>query len=191
MAKPKTRIARTDIELKLKSNQLYYEWQMLAGLAQILQTPLDDRLLKNAIIDSCAIHARAIAKFLFAYHLLGQKEKPQNTDVIAEDFLLDSGKWSKDAPLPPELEYETFGIFADKQIAHIVYTSDRGNHPINQGHHNWDFNAIADAIQPILEKFINLVPVEKLGDRWINRENYQSGPRWQKLKEIMEIKTSQ
>lgn len=187
MAKPKTRTARMDKELKLKSDHLYYEWLMLAYLAQILQSPLDNQLLKNAIIESCAIHARAIVKFLFACHT-----SPRPDDAIAEDFLPDPYEWSKSVSnLPPELKPETFSIFVNKQIAHLSYTETMGNDPINQGHHNWDFNAIADAIQPILEKFINLVPVEKLGDRWINRENYQSGPRWQKLKEIMEIKTSQ
>jgi hypothetical protein len=181
--KPKPRKLRTEAELQLISNRLFYEWQMLTRSTQTLETIVDDQLLTNTLEESCAIHARALVKFLFAHQA---KNEPRLTDAIAEDFFSDPNEWHHD--LPPELGYEAFGIFADKQIAHIVYTDEQGDHPINQGHHKWNFTAITNAIQPAFEKFMSMVPKEKLGDRWADLIESQPGPRWDRLRRLVRDK---
>jgi len=72
------------------------------------------------------------------------------------------------------------GRYADKQIAHIIYS--------NESKHEWNFTAIADVLQPILEKFIELVQPNQLGDRWTNQLNNQTGSRWETLKSIVATK---
>jgi hypothetical protein len=160
----KKRKPRTESELHVISNRLFYEWQMLISSAEALTAAGGNQLLKNAFIESCAIHARALIKFFFAYH---DKNEPRTNDAIADDFFSDSSIWQAVTPSRPvDLEYEAFGIFADKQIAHMSYTAEIGEYAINKGHHQWNFTVIADAIQPYLEEFISLVPADKLGDRW-------------------------
>ena len=92
-------------------------------------------------------------------------------------------EWKNACPkIPKELDYDTFGKHADKQIAHIIYS--------NEGKHQWSFTLIANALQPILEKFVELVKQEQLGDRWSNQIEHQTGSRWETLKRLVAAKNS-
>ncbi len=170
----KKRIPRTNQELCIITNRLFYEWQMLAFSAEMLRAGTE-QLIENALIESSAIHSRAIVKFFYP------SKSKQKTDAIADHFFVTSDEWKNACPkIPKELEYDTFGIYANKQIAHIVYS--------DEGKHQWNFTYIADALQPILEKFVELVNPEQLGDRWSSQLKHQRGSRWETLKRLVATK---
>ena len=170
-------------ELQTVSNRLFYEWQMITCLTYTFETgSMGDQMLKNTFIESFVIHARIIKKFLFTRKL---KLQLRPDDAIAEDFFTKSDEWTKKCPSLPEpnpLDNESFSFFANKQIAHISYTNEGQEHSTKQGHKDWNFPEITDALQPAFEKFIGLVEKEKLGDRWWKLLNDQNIPRWEELK---------
>jgi hypothetical protein len=175
----KKRIQRTNQELRTITNRLFYEWQMLAISAEVIQTGIE-QLIENALIESGAIHSRALTKFFYPFE---GKRPPLLTDAIADDFFVTSDEWKTSCPkMPNELNYDTFGKYADKQIAHIIYS--------DEGKHQWNFTLIANALQPILEKFVELVKPEQLGDRWSSQLKHQTGSRWETLKKLVTAKNS-
>jgi hypothetical protein len=170
----KKRMPRTNQELCIITNRLFYEWQMLAFSAEVLQAGTE-QLFENALIESGAIHSRAIVKFFYP------SKSTQKTDAIVDDFFVTSDEWKNACPkIPKELDDDTFGIYANKQIAHIVYS--------DEGKHQWNFTCIADALQPVLEKFVGLVNPEQLGNRWSSQLKHQKGSRWETLKRLVAAK---
>ncbi len=175
----KKRTERTNQELSTITNRLFYEWQMLALSAEMLQSDTE-RLIENALIESCAIHSRALVKFLYPFE---GTRLPKPTDAIADDFFMTPNEWKNACPkIPKELDYDTFGKYADKQIAHIIYS--------DEGKHQWNFTAIANALQPILEKFVGMAQPEQLGDRWSSELKHQTGSKWETLKRLVAAKNS-
>jgi hypothetical protein len=111
----KKRIQKTNQELCTITNRLFYEWQMLAISAEVLQVGTE-QLIENALIESCAIHSRALVKFFYPFE---GTRPPKPTDAIADDFFVAPNEWKNAClKLPKELDYDTFGKYADKQIAH-------------------------------------------------------------------------
>lgn len=173
----KKRIQRTNQELCTITNRLFYEWQMLAISAKVLQAGTD-QLIENALIESCAIHSRALVKFFYPFE---GTRPPRPTDAIADDFFVTPNEWKNAcSKIPKELDYDTFGKYADKQIAHIIYS--------DEDKHQWNFTAIANALQSILEKFVELAQPEQLGDRWSSQLKHQTGLRWDMLKRLVSAK---
>ncbi len=174
----KKRIERTNQELSNITNRLFYEWQMLVLSAELLQSNIE-KLIENALIESCAIHSRALVKFLYPFE---GTRPPKLTDAIVDDFFVPMpNKWKTACPkIPEELNYDAFGKYADRQIAHIIYS--------DEDKHQWNFTEIADALQPSLEKFIELTQPEHLGDRWRSELQHQSGVRWEMLKRLVTLK---
>ena len=151
---------------------------MLTTFSEMLWTGTE-KIIENALIESCAIHSRALVKFFYPYE---SKRPPRKTDAIVDDFFMTSSEWRNIYPkIPRELNYDNFGKFADKQIAHIIYS--------NEEKHRWNFTLISDILQPILEEFVELINKEQLGDRWSNQLDYQIGSRWETLKRIVEKKS--
>lgn len=182
MAHP-NRKPRSDRDLRVITDRLFYKWRMLIFVESALQESETQNHV-NVYIESGAIHARTLVHFLFG-EKSGYKVRP--ADAIAWDFFHDTREWNPE--LPACLEYTRFGVFADKQIAHLGYVDIERwkGHPISQGHFGWDFTLIMDAIQPILEEFMAKIALKKLGDRWKSLENYPE-PRWDGLKQIIKKK---
>jgi hypothetical protein len=173
----KKRKQRLNQELCTITNRLFYEWQMLAISAEVLRAGTE-KLIENALIESSAIHSRALVKFFYPFE---GKRPPRFTDAIADDFFLTLDEWKNACPkIPKELDYDNFGKYADKQIAHIIYSEEEK--------HQWNFTLIADTLQPILEKFVGLVKPEQLGDRWSSQLKHQTGTRWETLKRLIATK---
>lgn len=171
MSRKRQREQRTPQELQEKSDHLFYEWQMLTRLEQALPRE-KDQLLKNAFIESGAIHGRNLVKFLYA------SKNPRPDDAIAEDYFRTRDVWQNARPaMPKVLEYDTFGRYANKQIAHMVYSG--------MPKKKWNFTPIADAVQPALERFVSMVRKDQLGHRWSTSLVCESGPRWDGLKHII------
>ena len=150
---------------------------MLVVSAKLLQS-CKEPYIQNALIESCAIHSRTLVKFFYPFE---GKQQTRETDAIADDFFVTTDKWKNACPkIPKELDYATFGKYADKQIAHIIYS--------DEDKHQWNFTLIANALQPILEKFLELVQPEQLGDRWLSQLQHQTGSRWETLKRLAAAK---
>jgi hypothetical protein len=170
----KKRKQRSNQELCTITNRLFYEWQMLSISTEMLRSGAE-KIIGNALIESSAIHSRALVKFFFPFE---GKRPPRSTDAIADDFFITSDEWKNVCPkIPDELDYDTFGKYADKQIAHIIYSEEEK--------HQWNFTLIADTLQPILEKFVELLKPEQLGDRWSSQLKNQTGYRWEILKRLV------
>jgi len=173
----KKRKQRSNQELCTITNRLFYEWQMLAISAEVLRA-VTDKLIENALSESCAIHSRALVKFFYPFE---GKRPPRLTDAIADDFFMTFDEWKNACPkIPKELDHDTFGKYADKQIAHIIYSEEEK--------HQWNFTLTADVLQPIFEKFVELVKPEQLGVRWSSQLKHQTGSRWETLKELVAAK---
>ena len=182
---------RTNEDLNWATDRLFYEWKMLVFCTDELQNS-QNQLMRNALIESGAIHSRILMSFFYPY---SASHIPKNSDSIANDFFQQLVNEQKN--LYPSkaaiLEYEELGGHADKQIAHIVY-KDGKNEPYvsydhNTGHYEWNFAEITNELQPIIEKFISMVSKDFLGNRWKEELNYQQGPRWENLKLIVKEKT--
>lgn len=157
---------------------------MLTISAQVLKN-ISEKLFENALIESCAIHSRALVKFLYSSE---GTRSPQSDDAIAEDFFDDPVEWLNIRPTMSDvLSYANFGLFADKQIAHIVYSNEENIQIIDENK-RWDFIDISNAIQPAIEEFIGSIQLEQLGDRWLNQLNDQTGSRWDQLKNLIHMK---
>lgn len=179
--KKQQRDQRTGEELQNKSDHLFYEWKMLTEIEQAYQARrAANQFVQNLLIESFAIHGRNLVHFLYAYE---GKNPPRKNDAIAEDYFPSPGVWQKARPpMPDALQYNKFGFYADKQIAHMVYSEEPKK--------DWDFTPIANAIQPALEKFISMIGNDQLGDRWRDDLPRQTGRRWDKLKELIQEKGS-
>lgn len=150
---------------------------MLTISAEVLQGD-PEQFIENALIESCAIHSRALVKFLYAFE---GTRLPKLTDAIADDFFETPNEWKMSQPkIPQELDYDTFGKYADRQIAHIIYS--------NEDKHQWNFALIANELQPILELFVKMIRLDQLGDRWSSQLQYQTGSRWETIKMLVAAK---
>ena len=182
----KKREQRSLEELQTTTDRLFYEWQMISRIADaLLEQDSLDQILINAFVESCALHARVVKNFLYA------KKNARLDDAIAEDFFADPITWHKKRPkLPDVLAYKNFDIFANKQIAHLVYPTKKDRPIVGKGHKEWDFAKVADAIQPALEQFVGLIKPKYLGVRWWNLIDAQKGYRWKNLKRLVAAKKS-
>ena len=177
----KPRKERTAEELRGVSDRLFYEWQMLAGIAQAFEEGVDDQLIKNVLIESGAIHSRNLIDFFYGYE---QKPRLRSDDMVAEDLFEEPGDWPEArGSLPDALEYDGLVFYVDKQVVHMVYPQ--------RPKRIWDFTAIADGLQPTLEKFIGMVGHDGLGDRWkqlLEHREGSLGRRWEGLRHLIEAK---
>jgi hypothetical protein len=151
---------------------------MLTISAQALQN-IEFKFLENSLIESSAIHSRALVKFFFD----SENDRFPN-DALAENFFATTESWRSIYPKKPkELDYDEFGKFADKQVAHIVYSE--------MEKHIWNFVAISDILQPIFDKFMSTISKDQVGTRWIDYIGAQEGQRWEHLKTIINEKFSE
>jgi hypothetical protein len=113
----------TDAQLRAYSAEhLVYELEMLcatAGRLAALQAQRDeDVVLRNALIESFATHARALA--LFVYPDAGGRRR--NADVTADHYVRDLNAWRHARPRLPH-ELDSVIKRTAKEIAHL--TMDR------------------------------------------------------------------
>lgn len=146
-----TRIRKPE-ELRKASDWLIYEYWMLKGLTQLLQD--DDLteigLLRNAVLDSFLIHARALVDFFY--------RKPKHTDAVAGDYLDDTGKayWEEHYSNAPDW-FEDIRTRINKGVAHISYDRHKDV---------WDYELIEHEISDTFSEFVKHVSLDSLGTRW-------------------------
>jgi len=156
----KPRDQRTNSELHSDSKTLWYELEMLFGVAQEY-TASRSTTCHNACIESFAIHCRALIFFYYAHageiSAGGVVEKfgqCRDTDVIAVDF---AANWNTKSPAPTSILVESKKQ-ADKQIAHITTDRRELNQPGGTLTAGWNLAEICQELAKITFTFLQAVP---------------------------------
>ena len=143
---------RSAEELQRASDHLWYEVWMLNVCAKRLIGGVHDQGIKNAVIESFAIHARALI------HFLDPKPRIYPKDVLAEDFFPTEHDWNKNRlTMPSSLDLVRFRV--GTEIAHLSY----GRQAVVDK--TWD-SQIAEDLIKVVKLFYELVDKGLLGDRW-------------------------
>lgn len=108
----------TDQELHdYAADQLYYElWMLYEAAARLVQSHAvhSDWVVKNALIESFAVHARSLATFLYP-----EEARKLPDDVTSDEYVKDIQQWREArGTIPPALKAtrERTG----KEIAHLT-----------------------------------------------------------------------
>jgi len=147
------RKSRTDTELVVASEDLYYEYAMMCGVAALLANPnLPESVTNNALLESFAVHARSLLQFLYI-------DKPfRDDDVVAVDFVPNwpNGRIARTSLL------ETVDFRVGKEVAHLTYS--RAN--VKPECKSWHHKMISDEIRDTFRVFLSRVPDRLLGPSW-------------------------
>ncbi|MBW1996727.1 MAG: hypothetical protein JRJ29_02045 [Deltaproteobacteria bacterium] len=146
---------RTDDELRAASDHLWYEIWMLNSCTQLLASGINDRVIKNALIESFAIHARQLLHFLYP-----DRYKVKEDDLVAYDFFPTEDEWKNNRidiwkNLPSDLTKRV-----GKEIAHITYFRQSVTDK------TWQINEINAEFISACKRFYELVTRNLLGSRW-------------------------
>ena len=149
-----SRKQRTKEELIEASGHLHYEYSMFIGLANIQATGVFGKsIINNALLESFTIHSRILLDFLYSTN-------PREDDVIAEDFL-DDDNWDSIRPKKTKT-LESIHFRVGKEVAHLTIA----RHKVTPESKQWPFIEIANNVNPVFTKFIEMVPTEKLDPVW-------------------------
>ena len=163
---------RTLEELREASDHLHYEVSMFLSLTSVLaERTFDEDVIKNATLESFAIHIRAIMDFLYP-------SNPRRDDVLAEDFFDSPEQWWNIQPQLSEL-LKNAKRRADKEVVHLTFA----RLDVTDETKPWSFIKIAKEIMNIFDTFIENVPKDRLGENW---QQYQSGKSNQSIRTIVE-----
>lgn len=126
--------------------------------AQLARTDLEDAL-RNALLESFAIHARALAHFFFP-------DRPHVSDVLASDFFSSEQRWANIAGQRHELlgagsETRSIRFRANKEIAHLTY--DRL--AVLPAEKAWDISQILATLEALITKFADSADKSRLVPR--------------------------
>ncbi len=140
----------TTEELRKSSNHLHYELQMFQGLVRGMGSGIagERNVISNSLVEAFAIHVRVLIHFFYS--------SPIKDDVVAEDFI---ENW--EIPNMTEI-LEVAKDRADKEVAHLTFARLK----VTPDQKGWNFLEISNDLQAVINKFIELVPREILGDRW-------------------------
>lgn len=140
---------RTQDELREASNHLYYEYTMLRQLA-VSPDPRSN-VLRNAILESRAIHLRNLADFFYGH--------PEVDDESARHFF-DEGVW-QELSKKMSARLEEAKRRANKEVAHMTYrrTTNANNK------FRWEAS-LGEEIESVMKTFLREVDRSLLGSRW-------------------------
>ena len=144
----------TDQELRdYAADHISYELTMLYETAMYLKhgkTIDTDLILKNALIESFTIHARALAFFLY-------KGPKLRGDVTAEQYVKDVEAWrAARGTIPPELQEVVDRT--GKEIAHLT----TGRRPAGDPRKGWTFEHVYRLFFGPLDLFLTHVEPTRL-----------------------------
>src|SRR5712691_10304014 len=95
---------------------LRYEIQMLQETAQRLlhsDALHIDAVLKNAVVESCLVHARALGSFIYP------PDDKRDDDVTSDDYATDPSTWASARGTKPPI-LKTLSFRTGKEIAHLT-----------------------------------------------------------------------
>ena len=134
---------RSEDELIKALDHLNYEYSMLLNVSEALRSNLAlNPLLRNVLLESFAIHFRALVDFLY------RPDNARPDDMVAEDFLGDENRWSEVRPtISPVLRSSRDR--AHKEIAHLTYARLE----VTESEKGWPFSEITTEIQRLMNLF--------------------------------------
>ena len=144
-------------KLRKGSNRLWYEICMFNNLVNRIERgiPENDDVIWYALIESFAIHVRAL------YHFFYDK-KGQPDDINAYNYFInDPNCWTNSRPPITEVLLNV-KVKADKEIAHISFC----RLDITPEEKRWVIMPIYNDLILVIDKFKEKVPKELLGERW-------------------------
>ena len=130
-------------ELIKASEHLTYEYSMLLAVTEALSAGrVLNQFLKNALLESFAIHFRALVDFLYP------PANARSDDMAAEDFFDDQTRWSEMRPtISPILDRGRRR--AHKEIAHLTYA----RLTVTKSEKEWPFGEITTEIRRLMDLF--------------------------------------
>lgn len=146
----------TDQELhEFAADNLYYDlWMLYETGTRLVHDPdvHDDWVVKNAVIESFAIHARSLTIFLYP-----ESSPKRADDVNSFEYVRDVQQWTQArGDIPPELTLVKRRTA--KEIAHLT----TGRHPPGSPQKVWSPESIARAFFEPLRLFHAHVPSSRL-----------------------------
>ena len=141
-------------KLRLTSEDLLYEIDMLDFTAKTLLRPsTGNSRIRNAVIESFAIHARNLIYFLYA-------DKPKRDELTASKYFARRAEWEDTRPPITGVLKVAWGR-ADREIAHLTFGRQKVA-PENKG---WPIAAIQKDLAAAFRCFLlrvpeNLMPLE-------------------------------
>jgi hypothetical protein len=150
---------RSDQVLKEASGHLFYEYDMMRRTAKELELILrerrtvenDDKVRHNAALESFLVHVRNLIVFL------GWRPSGHPSDVLAKHFVVG---FTSNIPTDGWLA-ELYDAVCTR-IVHLSY--ERAN--VDPYKREWPINDIVAAVEKELERFLCLVPLHVLDERW-------------------------
>lgn len=138
----------TDAEMQVYSrDHLYYEvWMLHETASRLLQHRglHEDRALKNGVVESFTIHARALTLFVYP-----EQTHKRAGDVVAADYIIDIPGWDRArgaiSPILTNVIWRT-----GKEIAHLTTNRLDYGHPDK----DWPLVSIVDALRTVLGLFV-------------------------------------
>jgi len=137
---------------------LYYELEMVFFTAPFCvhyREPknVDEQVIKNALLESFAIHVRVLKAFLFDPRL-------RLDDVIADDYVADPGEWRRAREPVPEILMRA-SERTGGEVAHL--TTRRQSEPAAK---HWPLQELLQALTPPVCRFIAMTPAARLDWRF-------------------------
>ena len=152
----KMRRKRSVDELLKASDALFYELSMFNSLVRgMLSEIAGDSVINNALLESFAIHVRALLGFFYS------DNRTHPDDIVADDFFADPTHWMSIRPAKTVI-LEKAHKRASKEIAHLTYARLK----VKPEQKPWEYVPISNDLDKIIEGFLNVVPRDLLGNRW-------------------------
>lgn len=121
-----------------------YEIKMFRWIAKRITENVPASQENNAIIESFAIHTRALIDFFY--------EKPKQDDVVARHYVVD---WKPPSKTSILVEAKTK---ANKQLAHITYSRVDDARYADPDKKSWDVEKISFDLEKTITLFFKSLP---------------------------------
>jgi len=132
---------------------LRYEiWMMQETTQRLLHdNPLHgDAVLKNAVVESCIVHARSLTGFIFP-------NDAHSDDITSDDYVRDAAAWAAGRGAMPAI-LVTLNIRTAKEIAHLTTKRLAADDPAKQ----WPLQEIVAALHVLLKLFTSHAAPDRL-----------------------------
>ena len=137
---------QTDEEkFKFLAEHFFYEIQQLLVAVYVVKHPLPFWI--NIKLEVFLLHARSLYEFFYS------KEKRNDDDARAYDFIVDVNKWVRERPLKSN-DIEQSIKRMNKELSHITYKRHSGVVPEKQ----WELVTIKDHLLAVIKVFLDNVP---------------------------------
>jgi hypothetical protein len=130
--------------LRAAQEHVPYEIQMLRLTAQALGVSQSNQLIANALLESFAVHLRALNDFFW------KARQPSYDDVIAQDFMPQGTAWTSSQPAVIQDACGKGGR-GNKEVVHLTYARIDKEPP---GLKKWDVDSLVSAIGPVIDEFL-------------------------------------